>query len=479
MAIVKFKYFITQNEMQIFEGAIKAEDIFKRENKKSFIDKAIKGELIDTTGNKIPKIPQDSELITFLNKTNTVSKELDDKIKSAFGGKSLYKLAIDKSVNGFARSVSGAPSGADWEKIICCAYNMLSQKVDQKSAISLANIDEWKKSFDNYLPVGSEIAKSSFGNVPKGVMKHYGATTANLTKEWDSYFISTTGSPAPGPTKTPKTDMYIDSQHISLKKEGGSQLMSGGKAETLATLAFAYANTPSKIKTDIFNKSWNSLTKKIENKYTSIDLPPGKTIGDLKKDEKHHLFKNITTALRNHEEMTEAIRKILNTPEVKRQVVFEAMTGRSKFSDNLPISTHMMKFSDAGKGEYKQIDGSLVSHYTSKTQFNISFKASGVGGRSWTALKGIVGEEKKFNFSALNNLIEESYNETTQELITEGILDKATNTVKKGTSFLKSFLARMLSNLWEKIKSIIVDTIEGFQNLFGVRMDVNNPFIVW
>jgi hypothetical protein len=482
MAIMKFKQFITKTEIGIFEGAISAADIFKRENKKSFIDKAIKGELIDKTGNKIPKIPKNSELITFLNNTNTASPELNKKIQSAFG-KSLTALAIDKSLNGFAKGGSDAPSGADWEKIICCAYNMLSKKVDQENAIRLAKIDEWKPSFNNYLSVGLGIVKSSFGKTPKGVMEHYGASTADLTKEWDSYFISTTGSSASGPTKTPKTDMYIGSQHISLKKEGGSQLMSGGKAETLATLAFAYANTPKKIKTTAFDKSWNSLIKQIEKEFITINLPAGKTIDTFKKEAqmnvKDKLVNVVKTALIQQDAMTKAIREILNTPEVNRQVVFEAMTGKNKFSENLPIATHMMKFSDIGKGEYKLIDEKLVSYYASKTKFNISFKTSGVGGRSWTALKGIVSEEKEFNFSTLDNLIEESYEETTQKLITEGILDRVGGAIKKGVSFLKSFVTRMLSNLWEKIKSIIVDTLEGFQNLFGVRMSVNNPFIMW
>ena len=39
----------------------------------------------------------------------------------------------------------------------------------------------------------------------------------------------------------------FSSKNISLKKYGGSQLMSGGQAETLATLGFAYDKAPSSI----------------------------------------------------------------------------------------------------------------------------------------------------------------------------------------------------------------------------------------
>ena len=116
---------------------------------------------------------------------------------------------------------------------------MQSKNVDADKAKELAGVTKsWKDKFDPYLKTGHEIVKSAFGR-PSGIMEHFGSGSAKLTKGWDQYFIKTTGKPAGGPTKTPKTDMYIGKQHISLKKYGGSQLMSGGKAETLATtLAF-------------------------------------------------------------------------------------------------------------------------------------------------------------------------------------------------------------------------------------------------
>ena len=86
----------------------------------------------------------------------------------------------------------------------------------------------------------------------------------NYTSKWDEYFIAATGKPAKGATKTPKTDMILGSANISLKKYGGSQLMSGGKSETLATLGFAYDNAPNSIKSKAFDSAWNKLNKDIE-----------------------------------------------------------------------------------------------------------------------------------------------------------------------------------------------------------------------
>jgi len=60
--------------------------------------------------------------------------------------------------------------------------------------------------------------------------------------------------------------MMLANANISLKKYGGSQLMSGGKAETLATLGFAYDNTPDSIKTQAFDKAWKKLNNNIAEK---------------------------------------------------------------------------------------------------------------------------------------------------------------------------------------------------------------------
>ena len=101
----------------ISEGKIDASDIFKRDNKDNFIKKAIAGELLDTDGNKIPKIDKNSDLITHLKSATEKSSEVNDLIKTAFG-KSLTKLSIDKPSNGFARGSGKDPKGADWENII-------------------------------------------------------------------------------------------------------------------------------------------------------------------------------------------------------------------------------------------------------------------------------------------------------------------------------------------------------------------------
>jgi len=365
------------------------------------------------------------------------------------------------------------PSGAEFESIICAAYNMKSKGIDKESAVKLAGT-EWKADkFDAWLNVGQEIVKNAFGDKPSGKMEHYGAGTADLTDEWDSFFLKATGKKAGASTKTPKTDMYIGNQHISLKKYGGSQLMSGGKAETLATFMMAYDNVPTKVKTKKLDKAWNKLVQDIEKDFVTFSLPKGGQITDYKKAIKAGMRDKMTDWVKDKLEkqtiMTEVIRDILMTPEVNLEVVREAMTGNKKFKDKLPIANYIMKFDEVGKSEYVKIDDSYTKKVASQTKFNISFKTSGTGGQAWTATKGI------FKESYTNKLVEEAYDEAIVECLNEGIFDKIKNAARKGTNFLKNALKKMLTYIWTKIKHLISTSIFFAQKLFGVKMIVNNP----
>ena len=370
------------------------------------------------------------------------------------------------------------PSGAQWEQIICVAYNMKSKGVTKDDAISLAGIDKWKSEFNPFMTKAKRIVNSAFSN-PTGVMEHYGSGSASLSRGWNNYFIQTTGQNATAPTKTPKTDMYIGGQHISLKKFGGSQLMSGGKAETLATLAYAYDRTPSKIKTQELDKAWSQLQKTIESQYMKTQLPKGGTIGAVKKDIKTGKLSSLESAsfttlikktIQNDKSMTAALNEILQKDEIKKAVVYEAMTGRDKFSTRLARATHMMVFNPTGSAEYKPINKSLVSTYASQTTFNISFKTGGTGKGAWTALKAIYTEDMD---TSLDNIINESIEESDNEMLLEGFFDF----LKKGAGVVKKWISIVLGKIWNKIKSIFAKGLGYGLQILGLQLDVNDPIV--
>lgn len=354
------------------------------------------------------------------------------------------------------------PAGAEFENIICAAYNMKSMRQDKEKAIASAETN-WKPLYDDWMEVGDKIVKNSFSS-PKGTMKHFGSGNAPLNPEWDNFFVQTTGKKAGAATKTPKTDMYIGKEHISLKKYGGSQLMSGGKAETLATLAAAYSNLPTKTKTQALEKSWKSLTDQIEKEFVTFKLPEGGRINDFKAAIKSGVDDEMTNwvkeRLQKQTVMTKALQDLLSSPEVNREVVREAMTGNKKFKDPLPKATHILKFDENGKSDYVKIDDKYVDYVASQTSFNISFKTSGTGGNAWTATKGIFKEAFEYAYES--------------EMLTEGLFDKVVNGVKSGLSFLKNILKKMLSFIWNKIKLLLASGIDRVQSILGVKLNVRN-----
>lgn len=367
------------------------------------------------------------------------------------------------------------PSGAEFENIICVAYNMISNKVDKETAIQLAETTWNSSKFDPWLDVGNKIVTNSFGKNPSGVMKHYGSSNASLTDKWESFFLESTGKKAAAATKTPKTDMYIGSEHISLKKYGGSQLMSGGKAETLATFAAAYENIPENVKSEEFERGWKSLTQEISKDFTKFKLPAGKKITDFKRDIslglKSDMINFVRSQLNKQTQMTKSLQNLLESPEVQLEVVREAMTGNQKFSESLPKSTHVMKFDEKGKSDINIIDDSYVSYVSSRTSFNISFKTAGTGKNAWTATKGIFKEE------VVGDLFEEAWIHATEEYLNENVFNFLLKSAKSGINFLTNVLLKMLGYIWNKVKTIILSGLKFAQNVFGVKMAVNNPTV--
>ena len=352
---------------------------------------------------------------------------------------------------------------ADWEKVICVAYNM-SGGMSEEEAISAAEISEFKPKHKEALPVGVDIVKNAFGKPPSNTMIHYGQGQGKISKGWDSYFIKYTGKPAAFPTNTPKTDMMLSGKNISLKKYGGSQLMSGGKPETLATLGFAYDNISPSIITEAFDYAWNELNKSIEKEYVAFQLPKGGQIGKIAKDKMKvnaDLKKLVKDSLTKQKAMTNALTEIFNSDEIKKETVREAMSGRAKFADKNAAATHMMKFDTDGKGEFVAIDEQLVSKYSSATSFNISFKTSGTGGRAWTALKGIYKEENDI----LDDIITESIEETDKEFLEENIFSRAVKAVK-------SWFLKFINKVWNKIKTFLLSGLDVALNILALKINL-------
>jgi len=347
-------------------------------------------------------------------------------------------------------------TAADWEKVIVVAHNMLEFDSTKEAAIKMGQVS-WAEKLDNLLDLGGYDIAKNLHTIDNSKFVHYGSGSSRLTSEWEQYFIDMTGKPAKSATKTPKTDFYSKNIHYSLKKEGGSQLMSGGKAESLATLAFAFANTPDYVKNDVFQSAFDELTDEISEsfkRYTKIG-----TINDIKKDikagKKSKLINDIDKQIRKNNEMSTALRKLTSSSEFKSSIVKEAMTGDNKFSDYDSKADYLMVFNEIGDSKVQKIDPAFVSNVANKTRFDISFKAS--DGDAWVAMKGVVRESQS---DLLNDsLLEETFIECLNEYeLNEGILDKVKLMGNKLLSFVKSWVKKII----DKIKSSFTVLLKTF-----------------
>jgi|TARA_R110000851_G_scaffold230898_9_gene383736 hypothetical protein len=439
-ALNRGKFKMHPDRFQSFIKKIKKGEAFELLNgKKAFIDASILDTLIDDNPDSIPKNIQTDQGLLALGKFKKTSE---------FGGQGATKIAA-----------------AEWEKIICVAYNMLAHDVSKKDAIKLAQIDLWKSAYDGSIDVGLEIVRNSKLAL-SSTMIHFGSGSSQLTKEWNQYFIDLTGKSAPGPTKTPKTDMYIKNREkLSLKKVGGSQLMSGGQAESMATLAFAYDALPNKEKTKTVQKIFNVLITNVEEDF--IKIKGDKTITQIKRDIKSGATDEITKLVahqieKNHQ-MTRDLGSLFNTTSFKATIIKEAMTGDNKFSDNLSASTHVMVFSEKGASSIHKINDKLVNSYVKKTKMDISFKSAGAS--SWVSMKGVVSEAANL----IDDLLNESINETEAEMINEGILDS----IKGGMKAVRRFVSMMFKKFWNKLVVAVTQSMDTLMGVFSVQPTIS------
>ena len=111
------------------------------------------------------------------------------------------------------------PNAIDWESLIVVAYN---EKLEGS---------EWDKVgrfWEDYKSDVQKVADALREKIKSSELRQFGADSVDISKEWE------------GTNTTPKTDILGNNDdRISLKKRGGSQLMSGGGAETYSTFSSA------------------------------------------------------------------------------------------------------------------------------------------------------------------------------------------------------------------------------------------------
>ena len=366
----------------IVEGAVgKIEDFFSRKNKSTVISKIDAGELQLMTGEKIgAKNPSEWSKLKSELEAAQGPDDLPSDWSRRFNSAVISRSKIDKIANGLSTMSGKDPSGEDWEAGIAVALDMLAGRNYQETA-------EWErfgKYWSDWEDQAMETAKQ-FRKLKVTQLKQTGNLgDAKLTKEWR------------GGNRTPKTDLMDQSgkMRISLKKAGGSQLMSGLKDETMSTVEAAMKTYSVSNKG---KKNFDALLNSIETNMFKMSEK-----GSISQIRGYAKLKNPTpaqTKALEELEMGDEMSKVLNADlekYINNDIIFkshfcwEAATGHGKFGqDTWPTANIIITFKGTGGVEYTQelgspeVDGRAIAK---GNKFYVSFKSSG-GARAGLAMR--------------------------------------------------------------------------------------------
>jgi len=346
------------------------------------------------------------------------------------------------------------PSGAEWEGLIASAYNGLHMKQVKE--------EDTPKKFDKvYMNMADKLAVNTLEQV-SGVsgyksgdagwkMRETGGDYGEPSPDWEAAFQSigeslykAGGDVKKSPTMTYKTDVMTENGLVkmSFKKTGGSQLMSAGKGETIATLSVISKKIP-KLSSAVVGEI-TDLQDLVSDQFAQLKVE-GKAVQNVNavasrlkelmdgyKDDPKALEKfkadlqnpkskiskteplvaKLFNTQGHHDELTCAFEKILNTgvtqagkksksgaaiqgnSYIKNAVVAEAMTGNVKFDQKSnkgqeATCNYMFEFNPVnGVVSLDPIDKKFISDKASSTKFYFSFKTGGGSSAPYSVLRG-------------------------------------------------------------------------------------------
>jgi hypothetical protein len=231
---------------------------------------------------------------------------------------------------------------------------------------------------------------------------------ATLTQFWSNQGASNT---------TPKTDVILGNKKISVKV-GNSQLMSGGKNESLATFYAAAKKVPGILKTKEAKAVLDAFDKFVEVGYTKS--------GGVEAGLKSGKDKVLIAGDKAHKEMSSKLEDLFNkSPEFKIAFAKEAMSGYEKFGPGSPASADyvLSVSSDLSNPKlHSTQDDGYASKIADQMKLTVRFKSSS------EKLKG--EKTGRYRFWSVVSLISDPTK------LKEGLMD----TVKSYVSKIKDFI---------------------------------------
>jgi hypothetical protein len=266
----------------------------------------------------------------------------------------------------------------------------------------------------------------------------------DVTSEWSKFWLP---KAVPGSTKTPKTDILIGDNRISVKM-GPAQLMSGSANESTATF-YAALNSMYKsgidVNTDLFQEIWAKL-----DTLTRGAIAKGKVEGEIKKGKD----KFLEQANKVNNEVKVLMQKAFENEEFRLAFVREAMTGEIKFSPKSNAYADYVLSSDPNGDKphlYKSTDKTFLNKVAQKASVTVRFKSTSV-----KVKKVKTGEYKYWSVIAIGvKKLEEELEAHNGMLLTESLIG---GIVQRVTNFIMSLFKRA----YEYLKSSVHNIAEFF-----------------
>jgi len=398
---------------------------------------------------EVERTPQRTEvrqaLMDTLAKNNIACKLVDLGSKSSFDGVetedgTVFYFKAAKGGSG------GEPNATQWEAIISVAVN------------KLIGVSSWNRGKDWNIAQGfwDDYEKSAIGigtNLLReitGIDKLEGVGSSKLptNKLWKSS------------DGTPKTDIHSSKVNISLKKKGGSQLMSGKRDEAISTVEAAMRTYGS---SSAGQKTVENLLKTMEEKMISLSEKDSVTKIDKLRDKTKLTQKEVEQIAEldqvrlDAKEINNEMDKVFKDMLFKAHFCFEAASGAEKFQPSpLGIAHQIITFDDSAGKVYNKLvldspEGAGMKLARSNN-FYVSFKSS-AGSAPYLAFRS-----KKLSVpitETFRNIVFEEMNKS--KLLTE--------------DFQKLNEWQVFQKLGQKIKDISVDTVNMFKKVFDAIME--------
>lgn len=286
-----------------------------------------------------------------------------------------------------------------------------------------------------------------------------GRSGGELSQFWRSYNAT---------DNTPKTDVVINKFNSSVKY-GPSQLMSGGKNESLATFMAAVESTPT-LETQVIQ----NVTAMLDNFVASTRTVQGGVEDLLKKKPsqiKSELEQKVKTIADNankaHKDLMVYLDTIFNqNVPFKHSFVREAMTGEHKFpAGSFAIANYILSVSKTGDSVYfNKINNTVVNSVANSTKVSVRFKSTSVkkkgiktGEYNFWSVVGLIVKDYKEKYTKINEILE------SHSILTENVIDQ-----------IKAFLQnswKFITEIYDKIIAYIKSGFNSVLNFFDIELN--------